>query len=295
MLMENKVAVIYGAGGSIGGAVARAFAREGARVFLAGRTEATLDEVADEIRSNGGAADTAIVDALDEQAVDEFVDAVVEEAGSIDVSFDLISYGDVQEPLTEISVEEFTRPITTAMLTQFLTTRAAARHMIGRESGVILYFGGDGPQTLPGLGGFKIALDGVEGLRRQWAVELGPHGIRVVTLKTGGVPEFIPDTVPEWDEIVADIREATLLNRTATLADMGDVAAFVASDRAHTMTATEITSPAARLWTRCVPWATGRRDGRLRRAFRPPRRLRFVVDRHRASWFDTLRVRHPQR
>src|SRR5438874_8817848 len=104
MLLENKVAVIYGAGGSVGGAVARAFAREGARVFLAGRTKAKLDKVADEIRSNGGVADTAVIDALDERTVDEYVDAVVEQAGSIDISFNLIGYGDVQKPLTVISV-----------------------------------------------------------------------------------------------------------------------------------------------------------------------------------------------
>ncbi len=240
MLLENKVAVIYGSGGPIGGAVAHAFAREGARVFLAGRTKAKLDKVADEIRSNGGVADTAIVDALDERAVDEFVDAVVEQAGHIDISFNLIGLGDVQEPLTEISVEDFLQPITNAMRAHFLTTRAAARHMVGRGSGVILAFGGDGPQTLPGLGGFKVALDAIEGLRRQWACELGQHGIRVVTLKTGGVPESIPDTFAGKDEIAAGIQKATLLNRAATLADVGNVAAFVASDQARTLTATDV-------------------------------------------------------
>jgi 3-oxoacyl-[acyl-carrier protein] reductase len=240
MLLEHKVAVIYGAGGSIGGAVVRAFAREGAGVFLAGRTKAKLDKVADEIRSNGGVADTAVVDALDERTVDEYVDAVVAQAGSIDISFNLIGYGDVQEPLTEISVEDFIRPITTAMRTQFLTTKAAARHMVRRGSGVILAFGGDGPHTRPGLGGFKVALDAIEGLRRQWACELGPHGIRVITLKTGGVPESLPDTETGRAEIIAGIEQATLLKRTATLADVGNVAAFVASDQARTMTATEV-------------------------------------------------------
>jgi len=240
MLLANKVAVIYGAGGPIGGAVARAFAREGARVFLAGRTRAKLETVADEIRSNGGVADTAIVDALDEQAVDGYVDAVVKQAGYIDISFNLISYGDVQEPLTGISVEDFLQPITNAMRTHFLTTRAAARHMVKRGSGVILHFGGGGPQTLPGLGGFKVALDAIEGLRRQWAIELGEHGIRVVTLKTGGVPESISDTFPGKDEIVSGILKETLLKRTATLADVGDVAAFVASDHARTLTSTEV-------------------------------------------------------
>src|SRR5574341_1546586 len=219
MLLEKKVAVVYGAGGSIGGAVCRAFAREGARVFLAGRTQSKLDKIADEIRSNGGVADTAVVDALDEQAVNEYVDGVAKQTGYIDISFNLISVGDVQEPLLEISVDDFLQPITNAMRTQFLTTRAAARHMVKRGSGVILAFGGNGPQTLPGLGGFKVALDAIEGLRRQWACELGQHGVRVVTLKTGGVPESIPDTFAGKDEIAAGIQKATLLNRAATLAD----------------------------------------------------------------------------
>jgi 3-oxoacyl-[acyl-carrier protein] reductase len=227
MLLENKVAVIYGAGGSIGGAVARTFAREGAMVFLAGRTQAKLDKA-------------AVVDALDEQAVDKFVEAVVAQAGQIDISFNLISYGDVQEPLMEISAENFAQPIMTAARTQFLTTRAAARHMFQRGSGVILSFGGGGPQTQPGLGGFKVALDAVESLRRQWACELGPHGIRVLTLKTGGVPETLPDPFPGRDEIIASIQQATLLKRAATLEDVGNVAAFVASDLARTMTATEV-------------------------------------------------------
>jgi 3-oxoacyl-[acyl-carrier protein] reductase len=239
MLLENKVAVIYGAGGSIGGAVAQAFAREGAMVFLAGRTKAKLDKAADEIRAKGGSAETAVVDALDEQAVDRFVDEVVEQAGHIDISFNVIGYGDVQKPLPEISVENFLQPIMKAMRAQFLTTRAAARHMVNSGSGVILHFGGGGPQTQPGLGGFKIALDALEGLRRQWAVELGPHGIRVLTLKTGGIPETIPDP-KEREYIVANLLPATLLNRAATLADVGNVAAFVASDQARTITSTEV-------------------------------------------------------
>lgn len=237
MLLENKVAVIYGAGGSIGGAVARAFAREGAKVFLSGRTQAKLDTVASEIRAHGGVAETAAVDALDERAVDEYVDAMAERTGSIDISFNVIGYGDIQQPLIEISVEDFLRPITTAMRAQFLTTRAASRHMIRRGSGVILHFGG-GPQTLPGLGGFKIALDAIEGLRRQWARELGDHGIRVVTLKTGGIPESLSDDFPGKDEITEGIVGITLLKRAATLADVGNVAAFIASDHARTITGT---------------------------------------------------------
>ncbi|MFJ2004552.1 SDR family NAD(P)-dependent oxidoreductase [Streptomyces chartreusis] len=240
MLLKDKVAVVYGAGGSIGGAAARAFAREGARVFLAGRTAAPLDKVAEEIRAAGGDAETAVVDAGDEAAVDAFVDGVAARAGRIDVSFNAIGYGDVQKPLMEISEADFLQPIVTAMRSQFLTTRAAARHMTERRTGVILAFGGGGTQTLPGLGGFKIALDALEGLRRQWAIELGPHGIRVVTLKSGGVPESLPTEFPGAEAIVDSLVDATQLGRTATLADVGDVAAFVASDRARTLTATDV-------------------------------------------------------
>jgi NAD(P)-dependent dehydrogenase (short-subunit alcohol dehydrogenase family) len=240
MLLADKVAVVYGAGGPIGGAMARAFAREGASVFLAGRTKATLDAVADGIRAAGGAAETALVDALDQRAVDEYANAVAERAGGLDISVNVIGYRDVQQPLTEISVADFLQPITNAMRSHFLTTRAAVRHMIPRRSGVILAFGGGGPQTLPGLGGFKVALDAIEGHRRQWACELGQYGIRVVTLKTGGVPESIPDSFPGGDEIAASLQAATLLNRTATLADVGTVAAFVASDQARTLTASDV-------------------------------------------------------
>lgn len=110
MLLDNKVAAIYGAGGSIGGAVARAFAREGAKVFLAGRTQSSLNKVADEIRSKGGTVEVSVVDALDEQAVEKYVDEIVKKVGSIDISFNLISVGDVQKPLLELSVKDFMQP-----------------------------------------------------------------------------------------------------------------------------------------------------------------------------------------
>jgi NAD(P)-dependent dehydrogenase (short-subunit alcohol dehydrogenase family) len=132
------------------------------------------------------------------------------------------------------------QPISNAMRSHFLTVSAAARHMIKRGSGVILAFGGGGPQTLAGLGGFKVALDAIESLRRQWACELGRHGIRVVTLKTGGVPESLSEDFDVKAEITASIERETLLGRAATLEDVGNVAAFVASDRARTLTSTEV-------------------------------------------------------
>ena len=241
-MLEGKNAVLYGGGGAIGGAVARAFARESANVFLAGRTRTKLDEVAEDIRSAGGVAHTAQLDALDEKAVDSYVDAVASEAGSVDISFNLISVGDVQgTPLAEMELEDFERPVINAVRSQFLTSRAAARHMIGQGSGVILFFGGEGdPVPDYYIGGFQIALTTIESLRRQLAAELGPHGIRAVSLKTGGVPETIPEDFAGKEAITESLTEPTMLKRTATLDDVGNVAAFAASDLASTITATAL-------------------------------------------------------
>src|SRR5258708_24195663 len=130
MLLERKNTVIYGGGGQIGGAVARAFAREGARVFLAGRTAASLEAVAEEIRAAGGAVETAQVDALDEAAVDAHADTVAARAGGIDISFNLISHGDVQgTPLAEMALDDFTRPVLAALRSPFLTPPPPPRHL----------------------------------------------------------------------------------------------------------------------------------------------------------------------
>jgi NAD(P)-dependent dehydrogenase (short-subunit alcohol dehydrogenase family) len=240
-LLAGKNAIVYGAAGRIGTAVATAFAEEGARVFLAGRTRARLEEVAGRIRASGGRAETAEVDALDEQAVDEHAAAVAAEGG-IDISFNLVAHGDVQgTPLVEMALADYERPVLTAVRTQFLTARAAARHMLGPGSGVILFFGGEGePMREFAVGGLQVAFHAVEAMRRQLAAELGPRGIRTVTLRTGGIAETLPPGFPGREAIEENITGKTMLGRPATLADVGAVAAFVASDRARTMTAATV-------------------------------------------------------
>jgi 3-oxoacyl-[acyl-carrier protein] reductase len=252
VLLEGKNAVIYGGGGRVGGAVARAFAREGARVFLAGRTLATLDAVAEEIAAAGGAAETAEVDALDEGAVDRHADVVAEQAGDIDVSFNAISYGDVHgPPLLEMPFEDFVRPITSAMRAQFFTARAAARHMVKQGTGVIMAITANtARKAIPNVGGTGVTFDAIESLCRQWATELGPLGIRVVWLQTTGLPEALADIdlFPAYgtgkemtrDELVAWIQKETMLKRLTSLAEVGNAAAFAASDRASAMTAAAV-------------------------------------------------------
>jgi NAD(P)-dependent dehydrogenase (short-subunit alcohol dehydrogenase family) len=249
VLLEGKNALVYGGAGSVGGAVARAFAREGARVFLAGRTLATLDEVAREIAAEGGAVETAQVDALDEAAVDGHADAVAARAGGIDVSFNAISHGDVHgAPLLEMPFEDFARPIAIAMRAQFLTTRAAARHMTRQGSGVIMAITATTARlAIPEVGGTGVTFDAIESLCRQWACELGRYGIRVVWLQTTGLPEAVTvDVQPGYgtgaedgmtrEELFAWLRRSTMLDRLTSLAEVGDMAAFMASDHAGAVT-----------------------------------------------------------
>ena len=182
------------------------------------------------------------VDALDEAAVDAHAAAVVERAGSLDISLNVITHGDVQGiPLADMELTDFERPVVTAVRTMFITTRAAARHMIRRRSGVILVFGGYGdPLRDHHLGGLQVAFGAQEYLRRNLAAELGRYGIRVLTLQTGGIPESIPETFAGRDAIERSIEEPTLLGRAAALEDVGNVAAFAASDWARTMTASAL-------------------------------------------------------
>lgn len=247
MLLRGKNAVIYGGGGSVGGAVARAFAREGASVFLAGRTRESLDEVASDIEETGGRVEVAELDALDEPAVDGYVGGVVDRAGSVDVSFNAISLQDVQLiPLVEMSREDFMRPISIGMTTHFVTARAAARHMAPRGSGAILTFSASAARAyFPGVnvGGFGIACSAIEALTKQLASELGPDGIRVNCLRSEGIPESWESApTEEWsastDEIEAFLEERSLLGRVTTLADVGNAATFLASDRAGATTGT---------------------------------------------------------
>lgn len=242
MLLENKNAVIYGGGGPIGGAVAHAFAAEGARVHLAGRTRDRLELVADAIRTAGGRAETAVVDAVDEAAVDAFADRVVADFGSLDVSLSVISAGEVFGiPLREMELADFEQPVTTLLRSTFITTRAAARHMVRQGAGVILSFGGSGdPPRDFFLGGFQVWLSAVEVFCRQLAAELGPHGIRVVTLQSAGVVDSFPSDIEGGQAIIDDITAKSMLGRGATLADVGNVATFAASDHARAITATAI-------------------------------------------------------
>lgn len=233
-VLDDKNAIVYGAAGSIGGAVARAFAREGANVFLAGRTLANLDKVADEIRSGGGVAETAQVDAMDQRAVDAHAEHVAKAAGSIDISFNAISIEAIQNiPLIEMSLDDFLAPITQATRTHFVTTTTAARHMTAQRSGVIVLLSSSAAlESRHQMGGFNLACASIEALTRSLAGEVGRKGVRVVGLR----PNFTPETSPGIsEEDLPFLVEDTLLGRLPRLAEVADTAVYLASDAAGAM------------------------------------------------------------
>src|SRR5258708_8854977 len=182
-MLKDKVGVIYGAGGAIGRAGARAFAREGANLLLTGRRREPVEAVAKDIVSAGGAAEAAEVDALDEQAVDKHLQSVIDEAGRVEISFNAVGIPNKKilgVPLVEMDVKQFSLPITAYATSYFLTARMAASHMIPNKSGVIMTV-----TALPSRmgsrlnGGYGPAQAATEPLPPHQSADLAPPVIRL--------------------------------------------------------------------------------------------------------------------
>jgi 3-oxoacyl-[acyl-carrier protein] reductase len=249
MLLKNKTAIIYGGAGAVGGAMAHAFAREGAQVFLGGRTLKTLEAVANEINQSGGKAKAIQVDALNKNEAEKTIHEIIKQTGAIDISFNLISIGDAQgKPLIEMELDSFSNPISIAMRSQFVTAQAAAHHMRKQQSGVILALTANAARKpYENTGGFGVAGAAIEGFCRQLAMEEGRYGIRVVCLRSAGSPD-----APGVDEVFKvhaekegvsreqfekDFAERTMLKRLPRLAEVANAAVLMAADQASAITA----------------------------------------------------------
>ncbi|HEX6337726.1 MAG TPA: SDR family oxidoreductase [Jiangellaceae bacterium] len=254
LMLKNKVAVIYGAGGAIGGAVARAFAAEGAILFLTGRRLAPVDALARDVAAAGGSADAAEVDALDEQAVNTHLQSVIDQAGRVDISFNAVGIPNAQilgVPLAELDIELFSLPILAYTRSYFLTARLAARHMVLNGSGVIMTVTAlHSRMGIALVGGYGPAMAAREALTRDLSAELAPHGIRVVGLRPQAMPEtrtireaFKPRakasgmTWQKWQEFLAS---RTHPRRLMALEEIANMAVLVASDKASGMTGTTV-------------------------------------------------------
>jgi NAD(P)-dependent dehydrogenase (short-subunit alcohol dehydrogenase family) len=254
MILKNKIAIIHGAGGDIGAAVARAFARQGATLFLSGRNLRSVQAVAADIAAAGGSAEAAQVDALDEPAVEKYVGAVAEKAGRIDISFNAISVAkelSSKLPLTELPEAHFSLPISSYMRANFLTARSAARRMVTKRSGVILTITGTpGRAGFANVGGSAPAYAAIVGLTRSLSAELGPQGVRALCLMPNAIPETttIRENFERYAQAMnmtraqfqAQVESMTHLKRLTTLAELSNAATFLVSDLASAMTGTVV-------------------------------------------------------
>ncbi len=243
-MLHNKNVIIYGAAGSLGSAVAKAMAAAGARVYLTGRDLNAVQKLADHINAMGSYAEAVMIDALNKEEIDAHLQHVVKKATSVDISFNLIGYPVVQGvPLTDISADDFVSPMATAMRTQFLTATAAAKIMTGQKSGVILSLtatpGGIG---YPNTGGFAPACSAIETLSKNLAAELGAYGIRVVNIRSGGSPDskVFKDAVARDPGVMKNVLNSmmadTMLKRLPAMAEIANIAVFLASDLASAIT-----------------------------------------------------------
>jgi len=251
VLLANKTAIVYGAGGAIGSAVSRAYAREGARVFLAGRTAAPLDRVASAILSAGGAAEVATVDVLEQASVLAHTSSVAATSGRIYIVVNATSNDDAQgAALVDMTFEDFMRPVIQSVSAHHTVAPTVAEHMKRRGGGVILVMAG-GREAIPALGGSHVAWSALAGLCRQLSSELGADGIRVAWLLSPGSPDATPSEATgrtrPGGHSVDSLAASTMLGRVPTLDDVGNAAALLSSDWARTMTATEVNLTAGRV------------------------------------------------
>lgn len=247
-MLDNKNAVIYGGGGSLGSTIAKAIAQRGANVFLAGRHLPSVKAVADEIVDSGGRAEAAVVDAMNEGEVNAFIDSILHKGGTLDLSYCAIDFQVVQNiPLVRLSVEDFVRPVSIAMRSHFLTATAAGKIMTNQRSGVILSVtatpGGIG---YPYTAGFAPACAALESFSRNLAAELGTYGVRVVNIRSGGSPDSqvfrqaIERNPKEMEAVVRGMENDTMLKRLPLMDEIANTAVFLASDYAKSITGVTI-------------------------------------------------------
>jgi 3-oxoacyl-[acyl-carrier protein] reductase len=230
MLLQRKTAIVYGAAGPVGSAVARAYAREGAHVVLCGRTRDSLEALAAELP---GTVDVEPVDVLDRAALTEHTAHVLNRTGRIDVAFNATSNDDIQgTPLSQMPLEDVLQPVTKAVRAHINIGTVLGDRMAVLGGGAILGMGG-GREAIPNLGGSHIAWAALTGVCRQLAAEYGPAGVRVCWILSPGSPD------PGQTGTDAD-GSHTILGRRPTYTDVGNAAAFLSSDWASTITAAEI-------------------------------------------------------
>ncbi|TNV21585.1 SDR family oxidoreductase [Buttiauxella sp. B2] len=256
MLVKDKVAVIFGGSGAIGGAIAHTMAREGAHVHLVARNQDKLDRVAGEIRTAGGMAETFVIDVLDEKSTSERIARLAQQTNGFDLVVNATGFMHNQgKGIEELSLAEFMQGIDPFLTAQFNISKAVIPHMGGERAGTILtVVAPAGTMAIPGHLGHIVGCAGIEAFVKALASELGPRNIRVICVRSHAIAGavqagsytgevFAPKaqemglTVEQW---LGGAAQSTMLKRLPTLSQVAELMTFLASDHAGAMTATVV-------------------------------------------------------
>ena len=242
MDLKDKTAAVFAANGAIGSAVSTELAARGAKVFISGRDEVALAELAKRIDATG----FAMVDATNETQVSNWLKEVVKDGNKLDLVFNAIgpraslaSYG---RSASQLTMKDFMFPIELIVGSQFLTARVAAEHMIKQGHGAVVFLSATlSGQFIPFMAGITATCGAIEAGMRSLAAEYGPAGVRMNCVRAGGIPETrtIQETMVEMSKTtgqpVEETGEPTIGNvsaRAVTVAETANTVAFVGSDSA---------------------------------------------------------------
>ncbi|MEU7579219.1 glucose 1-dehydrogenase [Streptomyces sp. NPDC041068] len=240
-LLSGKVAFITGAGRGIGAAAARLFAREGAKVVLAARTETELKAVTEEIRAAGGTADYAVLDLSDAASVRAAVDRAVELYGRLDIAFNNGAAGQRPGPMDNLSEADFDHVTAVNLKGPWLAMNAeiAAIRATAKRGAIVNTSSVGSLMANPELPVYAATKRALNGLTASAAVTYGPENIRINAIAPGTT---LTEMLQEWDTrspgTIDHLNAQTPLGRAASPDEIAQAAAWLLSDRASYVTGT---------------------------------------------------------
>ncbi len=248
-ILKDRVAIITGGGRGIGRAIALAYAREGARLFLAARTEAELAETAAICQKAGGAAKVVATDVSKWDQVQQLIDTAIQEDGQVDILVNSAGiYGPIG-PTADIDISAWIGAAQVNLFGPFYLCRALIPHFIERQQGKIILLGGGGATApLPNFSSYAATKAGVVRLADTLAEELKPFNVQVNVIAPGLVDSRLQDEV-----LAAGSRAGALFDKIKQARETGagavspeiaaSLAVFLASEASGKLTGKLIAAP----------------------------------------------------
>ena len=237
-VLEGKVAIVTGASSGIGRAAARLFAEEGAKVIVAARRGAALDELVLEITAAGGSAVALAGDVRDEAYAEALVGLAEVQYGGLDIAFNNAGILGAMGPVDATSLDAWRETLATNLTGAFLGAKHQAPAMVARGGGSLIFTSTFVGRTVgfPGMGAYAASKAGVIGLMQVLAVEYGPKGVRANAILAGGTDTPMGQSVADTPESKAFVEGLHALKRIARPEEIANAALHLASDASSFMT-----------------------------------------------------------